>query len=445
VGNLNITMNGSLISFKNASSSVVVTAILPDVTTNTPYTTSPSPITPPKPAPSNVSDIIFQNCSRPWSLVRPRLLKVVWRLIYWTAFFLNWFILPVMQSYSEVGDFSTKQRIKSALKHRVAYYRNLLVVSTGAFIYYAVQFGIDPSKIIPICISISNTSGLIIMLPLLGYGLVDLPRKMYHKSLYKRRLDFLYYKVAKVNEDKCMAEQALDEALEQTQHAYNSIPESHPLSEYVHIILSKCPTDWREQVLLRGPSRSGSRSGYTEDELALLHQQVKKCMFDNDRSQRQWQSHIRKAIDWEDVRLNRESPNKVFQSSFQSMYKSERYSSVLYKKFIYTPSVQWWWKCYFQSRIMRCLTIVFSIFSAIIIWSEFTFVIRKEPLSIFELFYNLAASRHKYFFIELVSIITLVYMFSCTFVALFKIRLYDYFYLAPNQQTSESSLAMSGM
>lgn len=350
-----------------------------------------------------------------------------------------------MQSYSDVGDFSTQQKIKSALKHRVAYYRNLFIVSLMAFIYYAVRFGIDPSKVIPICISISNTSGLIIMLPLLGYGLVDLPRKMYHKSLYKRRLDFLYYKVAKVNEDKCIAEQGLDEVLEKIQHAYNSVPESHPYSEYVHIILSKCPTDWREQLLVRGPSRSGSRSNYTEEDLALIHQQVKKCMFENDRAQRQWKGYIDKAIDWEDVRLNRENPKREFHSSFKPAYTSERYSSVLYKKFIYTPTVQWWWKCAIRPRIMRCLTIVFSIFSAIIIWSEFTFVIRKEPLSMFELLYNAAAAQHKYFLIEIVSIVTLMYMFSCTFVALFKIRLYDYFYLAPNQQTSESSLAMSGM
>ena len=436
----NVLLNGTKpTSTTNATEQPLSALLLAATTTSSLAILSSPPST-------NVSDLIFQQCSLPWSYVSSRLLRVLWRLIYWTAFFLNWWILPVLQSMADVGDFTNQKRLKSALVHRITYYRNMFIVSVIGFVYYAVKFGVDTHNIVPICISISNTFSLIIMLPLLGYGLVDLPRKFYYKSLYKRRLDFLYFKAAKANEDKCLTEQNLDEALAKVEKAYLSIEDSHLLRPYVHIILSRVSQDFVQKLTKSTPiQRSNQRSFMSEEDLALIHAEVKKCVFDHSRAVRQWESYVNKAIEWEDVRMNLESPDRIFKSSFTNTYTSERYSSVLYKKYIYTPKVQWWWKCVLRPYCYRYIGFGFAIFSAIIIWSEFTFVIRKEPLSLFELLFQFASAHHQYFLIELMTLITLVYLFSCTFNALFKIRLYDYFYLAPNQQTSESSLAMSGM
>jgi hypothetical protein len=66
-------------------------------------------------------------------------------------------------------------------------------------------------------------------------------------------------------------------------------------------------------------------------------------------------------------------------------------------------------------------------------------------LSVFALFLNLAKSSYDYGTIEFVSTLTIAYMAVCAFYTVFKIRVFNFYYLARGHQTDEYSLIFSGM
>jgi len=59
----------------------------------------------------------------------------VWKIYYWTAFALCWFILPFLSEYVRNGEFTLKERFKSTIVRNVRYY-TLICSVFGLFLVY---------------------------------------------------------------------------------------------------------------------------------------------------------------------------------------------------------------------------------------------------------------------------------------------------------------------
>lgn len=62
--------------------------------------------------------------------------------------------------------------------------------------------------------SASNTWGLFLLVLLLGYALVEVPRGLWNNSNLSYVLNHAYFKAAKLSSDKCEAEETVDDVLE---------------------------------------------------------------------------------------------------------------------------------------------------------------------------------------------------------------------------------------
>ena len=60
----------------------------------------------------------------------------------------------------------------------------------------------------------SNTWGLFVLVLMLGYGLVDVPRTLWNWSKTEYMLSNTYFKIAKLSTEKTEAEEALEDVLE---------------------------------------------------------------------------------------------------------------------------------------------------------------------------------------------------------------------------------------
>lgn len=69
-------------------------------------------------------------------------------------------------------------------------------------------------KLKAIASSASNTWGLFLLVLLLGYALVEVPRGLWNASKPGYTLNYSYFKVAKLSVDKCEAEETVDDILE---------------------------------------------------------------------------------------------------------------------------------------------------------------------------------------------------------------------------------------
>jgi hypothetical protein len=350
------------------------------------------------------------------------------------------------------GDFTVLKKLKSAFIENLIFYGIFAITFLIFLIYVAIHHTLSMEYLKVICITASNTWGLLLLVVLLGYGLVEIPKSVYESSRHNRRLNYFYFKVAKLSAEKCEADEKLDDALEQIQHTFDAIVATHQhLRPFIDVILEKCPEEWRKKLLAKYNntqeiSRGNRVVAYNEKDMVRLHANILKASQGHHRTHVQWNHLIDRVIAWEDVSRNSLNPSHQYKPSFPKVSDSEDIP-VFHQitKVIYTPEVEWYWKCRIRSPFFKFLGVVLAIFSFMVVWSELTFSIEKPTLSVFALLLDVCKKTESYFVTEVFSIASLSYLCVCAYYTVFKIRVFNYYYLASHHQTDEYSLIFCGM
>ena len=136
-------------------------------------------------------------CVPPSSLLDDNVLPDLWRVVYWTSQLLTWLILPLMQSYTQAGEFTVVGKLKSALWDNAIYYMSYLLIALVLIIYIALQpdLKLDWERTKAIAAAASNTWGLFVLVLMLGYGLVEVPRNCWNRTQRGFQLNRAYFKV----------------------------------------------------------------------------------------------------------------------------------------------------------------------------------------------------------------------------------------------------------
>ncbi|KAK7100923.1 G-protein coupled receptor-associated protein LMBRD2-like [Littorina saxatilis] len=391
----------------------------------------------------DVAEAMHRACEQPISYVADNVLPALWRVIYWTSQVLTWLILPMMQSYSNAGDFTVLGKIKSALIENAIFYGTYLLIFGICLIYVAARpdLDIDGEKLKIIGVTASNTWGLFVLVLMLGYGLVEVPRSMWNNSKRGHKLSITYFKIAKLSTEKTEAEEALEDVLEEIRRCADKIRYNSPLRPHMDTVLAKCPESTRRATTNLDDYEDYGPSAATPDvsipTLVKLHKKVMRALQLQRRTQIQWKQLTTQAASLEEVEENMRDPTQ--------RYKTSQPSSLGFLRVIYTPTVEWYWKCVVQAYYYKGISVVLMVLSFMVVWSECLFFIKSPVLSLFAVFINLARDNHDYAYIELASILTIAYLCFCAYFSVFKIRILNYYYIAPHHQTNEHSLIFTGM
>jgi len=383
---VNSTTPSSLPIFNSTASKIFVSNstvndILSDITTVSPAILTTTEIS---------NDILEEFCGPVWDYSSRELLLNLWSVVYWTLQLLTWIVLPLMQSYSMAGDFTLLGRLKSAFVGNAIYYGTFGGLFLIIMIYVAIRSSLDWDNLKVICITASNTWGLFLLVILLGYGLIEIPRSCYHKSLDERSLEYLYFKIGKLSAEKCEAEESLEDILDEIGSAYQTlqISEGHIYNEYMKEILSKCPSEWRNNLIDRfyntnSNTQTQNLIALNEKSLVRMNQTIKKVMQTHHRVHCQYMNVIKDAIELENIGRNKMNINRYHKLALPNHASSHHHLIQLLFTHVYTPKVEWLWKCKFREPCFARLSFILVALSAMVIWSEMTFSIHNPPLSIF--------------------------------------------------------------
>uniref|UniRef100_A0A669BU33 LMBR1 domain containing 2a n=1 Tax=Oreochromis niloticus TaxID=8128 RepID=A0A669BU33_ORENI len=381
-------------------------------------------------------------CEEPWTYIPNETLRVFWRVVYWTSQFLTWLLLPFMQSYARSGAFSVVGKIKTALIENALYYGTYLLIFIALLIYVAVQlkWKLTWADLQTIGITAANTWGLFLLVLLLGYGLVEIPRSYWLSSSHDYMLSKSYFKVAKMANEKAEADEKLADVMEEVAGIHASVRQNHFLRKYVDIILTKCPTKYQEEMGINVEiSRVDQNAPPTKRVLVKLHEKVVSAVQRHNQTQVQWFILLEQAFHLEDVAKSRNSSLRHFTHSFPLAHRG------WIRRFIYTPTVEWFWECVLRQGLCRLLAVLLCLLSAAVIWSECTFFSTHPVLSLFAVFIQLAEKWYNYHCIEMVCFVVILFMCVCVYSTVFRIRFFNYYYLVPHHQTDAYSLLFSGM
>ncbi|XP_053151260.1 G-protein coupled receptor-associated protein LMBRD2 isoform X1 [Hemicordylus capensis] len=385
-------------------------------------------------------------CFKPWSYIPHGIMPIFWRVVYWTSQFLTWILLPFMQSYARSGGFSITGKIKTALIENAIYYGTYLLIFGAILIYVAVNLSINLqwNELQTIGIAAANTWGLFLLVLLLGYGLVEIPRSHWTGAKKGHLLMKTYFKAAKLSTEKADAEENLEDIMEEVRKVNESIKYNHPLRKCVDTILKKCPPEYQERMGRNMDDyedfEERPNTYPTEKSLVKLHKQVIYSVQRHRRTQVQWRILLEQAFYLEDVAKNETSATRQFVHTFQPQEPENKIT-----QYFYTPTVEWYWECLLRPWFHRILAIFLATFSIIVVWSECTFFSTKPVLSLFAVFIQLAEKTYNYFYIEMACFLTIFFLSICVYSTVFRIRVFNYYYLASHHQTDAYSLLFSGM
>ncbi|XP_061472293.1 G-protein coupled receptor-associated protein LMBRD2 isoform X2 [Rhineura floridana] len=385
-------------------------------------------------------------CFKPWSYIPDGIMPIFWRVVYWTSQFLTWILLPFMQSYARSGGFSITGKIKTALIENAIYYGTYLLIFGAFLIYVAIhpKFNLQWSQLQTIGIAAANTWGLFLLVLLLGYGLVEIPRSHWNGAKKGYLLMKTYFKAAKLMTEKADAEENLEDIMEEVRKVNESIKYNHPLRKCVDTILKKCPVEYQERMGRNMDDyedfEERPNTYPTEKNLVKLHKQVIYSVQRHRRTQVQWRILLEQAFYLEDVAKNETSATHQFVHTFPSQEPENKIA-----QYLYTPIVEWYWECLLRPWFHRILAISLATFSIIVVWSECTFFSTNPVLSLFAVFINLAEKTYNYFYIEMACFFTIFFLSICVYSTVFRIRVFNYYYLASHHQTDAYSLLFSGM
>ncbi|XP_022520563.2 G-protein coupled receptor-associated protein LMBRD2a [Astyanax mexicanus] len=385
-------------------------------------------------------------CHKPWSYIPDGVLPIFWRVVYWTSQSLTWLLIPFMQSYARSGAFSISGKIKTALIENAIYYGTYLFIFCSLLIYVAIspQWHLSWYNLRTIGITAANTWGLFLLVLLLGYGLVEIPRSYWLASCHGHLLAKTYFKVAKLMTEKAEAEENLEDVMEDVRGVNESIKYNHPLRKCIDTILKKCPLEYQEKLGRNMDDYEDfddeRNSCPSKKSLVKLHKQVIYAVQRHNRTQVQWQILLDEAFHLEDVAKNETSSAHQFIHSFPSVQPSRWIS-----KYIYTPTAEWYWECVLRRWCCRVLAVGLCVVSVAVVWSECTFFSTQPVLSLFAIFIQLAERQYNYLYIQVVCFIIIMFLCYCVYSTVFRIRVFNYYYLAPHHQTDAYSLQFSGM
>uniref|UniRef100_A0A1A7ZV51 LMBR1 domain containing 2b n=1 Tax=Nothobranchius furzeri TaxID=105023 RepID=A0A1A7ZV51_NOTFU len=411
-------------------------------------TVGPMPLnqTTPNMSAASAKRVSSSPCYKPWSYIPEGIMPVFWRVVYWTSQCLTWLLLPFMQSYARSGGFSITGKIKTALIENAIYYGTYLLIFGSLLIYVAVhpEWRLSWYELQTIGITAANTWGLFLLVLLLGYGLVEIPRSYWNASRHGLLLIKTYFKAAKLMTEKADAEENLEDVMEEVRKVSESIKYNHPLRKFIDTVLRKCPLDYQEKMgrnMDDYEDFDDKQNTYpTEKSLVKLHKQVIYAVQRHNRTRVQWQILLQQAIHLEDVAKNETSSTHQFVHSFPSSEPTGWFS-----RYVYTPTAEWYWECLLKRCFYRLLSVVLTLFSVAVVWSECTFFSTRPVLSLFAVFIQLAERDYNYLYIEMACFITIFFLCTCVYSTVFRIRVFNYYYLASHHQTDAYSLQFSGM
>ncbi|CAD5216237.1 unnamed protein product [Bursaphelenchus xylophilus] len=383
------------------------------------------------------------NCEEPKGYLKEDFLLHVWRIVYWSSQLLTWILLPIMQSYTKGGSFTAMGRLKFALYNNIIYYTMYLVLFVFLLIYAiskGVSMNLDHLKVL--IISASNTWGFLFLVVLLGYGLVEVPRKLWEAGLKERRLQRTYFEVEKLASEKSEAEETVHQLYHECREVLNLLKNERGQSrEQIQEVIKQFPDEIANkvansrQVAFSSPhlKNMDAKTASEESFLVRLNRRTNLAVQNYRRTHAQWKALLEEACYLEDVIVAQEK-RKLPDWNRDKWIKRYLNERVLFN-----------WHTRGKEVMIRVLAVICLAMTILILWSECTFFIVKPQLSLAARILHSMALGYHYKYIQVTAVGLILYLSLCAYYTVFHLKIYKYYHLDPHQMTDPNSMVFSAM
>lgn len=366
----------------------------------------------------------------------------MWSLAYWSAFFLTWAIIPIIQGYEDAGDFTVKERFKTSARNNLIFYVSVGVIGVIGIIILLAMDKMSWMQIRELAIGASNAFGLITGALLLGYGLVEVPRGLWRHADFAERHKWLGHKVARVAEKLDAAHRELSTAIVIAQATATQMSRRdvlRPMMDIIDAMANEDPT-----FKPSGGQIGENDMDYDTDEksMAALRRRLRNAQDGFYRHKTEYTAVVWQTLELEDTLKNADegcAAGRRFVSSLRPQRKGHL-AAVL-------DVCEWIWRCLLRQQLVRTSAVVLGIMSVAIVFAEATLLIPPNgpDLSLFSVLIQAAGSGLQERLVQLLVCIPLAYICVCTYFSVFKLGMFSFYYLVPGHTDAVSLLMNCSM
>ncbi|KAE9020650.1 hypothetical protein PR003_g14224 [Phytophthora rubi] len=393
-----------------------------------------------------------------------------WRLLYWLTFVLSWVGLPFLVEFRQNGEFELEKRIISSLRHLIFHWS---VLAGGLFVVALYLILVDHLSlygVLGLAMAASNTYGLLWVIALLGYGLVEIPRSFWMRRLDGAQLQKLHFQAVQLQDERMEARFEYDDVVADVREAYQRMMQAESDAiiltgemQYVKTCVLKVLTlvekskpafssldpaneakrankpasftdvSSKMKRAFSGIGRSSARKAPTLPEVVQLHRRVRIAQLELRRCD---QAFLELCINV-DVLQDRDAQRAL---PAGSLYPETSALNRLHNVFLDTRhQIRRW----VTSPVAIACAVVTGVLSLCVAWGELTMGWHGSSLSLFRFLIAAEAEETSSSLrsaTELVSALLLVYLAICCYTSLFTLRLPGKYALRAHGNSTELCL-----
>jgi hypothetical protein len=387
---------------------------------------------------------------------------ILWNYLYWPGFVATWILLPFLMDFSMSGAFTLLKRSLYSLKVNLILYGCLGGIFGIALLVLAIEKHLGFDTIAGVCIALGNAYGLICLLILLSFGLVQVPRKIWRKGDRHLSLNWFAYRIYTTRDSLASAKLELGRVMERLRrtavsyHVDEQAPEAqpHPASYCATCRGAFCYTP-NERMCVGSIIRKAGRyyadpqyrsrvaatlpvvAALDAESLVELHEQVVSRIHRYETQRVVYDRLLQKGIKLIDVQEATTSESCRHLKRIEWTGGPVRTGAMwdLYFK------MQFYWQLYGAPIFWRLAGLALGIVSCLVVWCElttFSTSVGSQPdLSVFHLIVlSISSSLGRMIFIFFL----ILYITICVLYALFRIRLFNYYRMHKCQLTDSRAL-----
>lgn len=321
-----------------------------------------------------------------------------------------------------------------SLRINVQYYGFLAALLLVLSVYLMLNTSNNTLKgVVGFMMALGNAWGLTLAMAFLGHGLIQLPRALWKSADRKRSLARIEFMAPRFKEQLIDAQADLDAVITEIQ-ALHRKPAADPyLNEYIDELLNNTPLPNGDAVygLSLENLQPASPTPVTKEYLVKLNYRAKEAIAHRGSSECKWTTLVQKALHLQDCINNEANDTPMLWSS----------STVPPTRSSWIRFLQWFWYVKLDPIARRGAGLIAGGLSIMILWAEASLVYSHADWSPINwlIHWNYLSPTG----VEVFTLILLLYLATCTYSSLMKVRIYRYYLMVPHH-TDEKSLLFFG-
>jgi hypothetical protein len=363
-------------------------------------------------------------------------LQASWLLVYWVTFVLSWGVLPLQQEYYASGEFTFRRRLCQSLRINIAIYAAMALIGGGVIIWMMVKQVTGSLPLLGVLTAAGNAWGLLLIVVMLGYGLVEVPRALWKSSSLsgqKKRLQFhapavdsAFFEANSEMADIVQVLRDFDRLVPQDPHS----TEDRELRGRMNEVMVKVPD---VEAFPHAPARGKQRTEVPSlKELANWHGKLIKARGKLSRAHARWDTLVKRVMEIE--ALEAATAPATSDAAAGALGRSAWALRV--------DHVRWVWRKRVASPMYKVAAVCCGLASFAVLFGEVTI---PSKIDVSPMGMLVAAAEPDMTMMSLMALLPLSYMCVCAYLSLFRMKFFDVIELSDHKYVSSAAAGAASL